>query len=362
MPSVENVNRAVQPGPCQKVVDCGLACVNKIIELVKAFFWALHQVYYYLRYGKEGGYAKFQAMADEYHWQPLKANKKLNEVTMLASHNGLIAKEDGWLYSQQNWTLQKQLNAGVRVIEFDMQLHKKTLTVCHNPPKSGYIPDLTKVGPYATFEEKLDEVVDWMKENEDEIVVINLDIARDKKLKPEHLNKVLGKHKNMIFTEKDFKRNGGWPTIGQMRKSGKRLAFINFKDEKSKYTLSRYDYLISSIPTTSTRHTGEKLLMNESGDKQTEKNKLYMVQHNAMFSNQLYAIFYAIFHTPCEWLGILEKTKPGKLLLSDNKVSTIEKVLKTKPLGNNRTNFIMMDHVHQFLLDGGLKLINQMNS
>lgn len=349
--------------------SCSLL-LRKIEAIVKVIFEAWDKLLMlawsgiYRCFWGDGGVSKFNEMDDKFKWKPLEGSKKLNEAFFLGSHNGWITKKDGWLYSQQTWSFAEQLAAGIRCFEVDMELINDKLTICHNPPK--HFIDVQKLGKYQSFEKKMDELQGWMEENKDEVIILTLDINRDKSIQPQHLNKALEKYKDLIFTEGDF--TGEWPTIEEMRKSGKRLVILNPREEESTYTFSFFNYLLRTQFSCKPEDKGMIYLKKGDEIQQNDNKKLFMVQCTPILSNPFYRAVYGVYRKAMHWMGWGEELRPSALIDTDYKVESLKKLVnegafrKDPKMKHRFANILLIDHTHRALQDGIMDWINSVNS
>jgi hypothetical protein len=57
--------------------------------------------------------------------------RRLDEITVAGAHNAMSNAEEGWLFPNQSWSVQRQLGAGVRGLNLDVYDEGGVATLCH---------------------------------------------------------------------------------------------------------------------------------------------------------------------------------------------------------------------------------------
>lgn len=88
-------------------------------------------------------------------WKTPNPLLRIDQISMLGAHDALIAKDDNWIYAQQQWNLERLLDKGVRALEFDLatQSGKDDLFVCHGSCES-VTNKVQKIGKFTTLNSK----------------------------------------------------------------------------------------------------------------------------------------------------------------------------------------------------------------
>ncbi len=142
-------------------------------------------------------------------------SKRYDQVTWLCTHNAMNAADDSWKIPNQNHTIAKQLDNGVRALMLDVHLQEGVIVLRHGPPMArmfGSKPFVKELETVRTFLEKDKEaVVTLILES----YVPAMDVAalfKTAKLEAYCHSQPVGKP---------------WPTLEAMRKSGKRLVVFS---------------------------------------------------------------------------------------------------------------------------------------
>jgi hypothetical protein len=323
----------------------------------------------------------------------------LDKVEFLGAHNADLNLEARWRYNQQHWSLERQLNAGVRAFELDIGTDSKgAVVVCHGRARK---LDPLKEGGYVTGKEKLTEIKEWLKKHPKEVLIIKLDNGRDavdrggkgKMNTVDHLFKEDKELAELLLTPKDLakRKDGGWPTVGEMRKLKKRAVFINSiipvtKNETSKYTHYVGDVMreTNSLFLNTALPDRKMLMVNDpnikpepymvrnglkeetSGDiahkERALEKKLAIMPHVSIISNESLAKIFRAFGRSTK---LLFRVNPDRLTLptnSPNEIDTLaEKVKNSDEKIHKRPNAAWLDFTDQYILQGGIKGINERN-
>ncbi len=158
-------------------------------------------------------------------WEPFPGALRYDEVCHFTSHNSYAAQEHGYLYAQQNLSIEKQLALGVRGLMLDICEGKHEILLCHKGP---FLTRLICRGKDPMpFHTSLDTIRKFLEENPKEVLTIFLEnyVKSKELLDSEFSNTGL---KDYILTEADWNpQNKGWPTFTWMRENNKRLVIFN---------------------------------------------------------------------------------------------------------------------------------------
>lgn len=160
-------------------------------------------------------------------------DRRLDQVSFLTAHNAFSNNEDGSVYMVRNqtWSIPKQLKNSVRGLMIDVYTSKDgEAIVCHG------ICGLAGSFPWVSLTDILKKVETFMYEDGEAIVTFHVEMGKEPKDLPSTPAGVAtGKSirasfdafpglKSWIFDpyKADVQKNG-WPTVGEMIKSGKRL-------------------------------------------------------------------------------------------------------------------------------------------
>lgn len=184
---------------------------------------------------------------------------RYHQVAYLCAHNAFSAKEHGYpIYAQQQWSIKKQLEHGVRALMLDTHLYKNSalttivkttektgqeiaswfgkkkpaepeadeIYLCHGPCDltAAFLMDVGKRP--QRLKTALNTIATFLKENPTEIVTIFLeDYVKDAK----KLDAAFQQVKDFLLVPADWdpKKEKGWPTLSWMQKNNKRLVVFN---------------------------------------------------------------------------------------------------------------------------------------
>jgi len=159
-------------------------------------------------------------------------NHRFDEVTWLVSHNAFNNKKDtNWLAPNQAKNIRDQLNDGVRGLMIDLHSYKDKVYLCHNAcDKSSFLTaGLNRQEPGNVF----NPVVSFLRDNRNAVVTIFIEdyISKDQ------LRKLLDGTKDLRGLQfdpyKEDVRGRGWPKVGDMVNSNKRLLIFSDRSDKA---------------------------------------------------------------------------------------------------------------------------------
>lgn len=151
---------------------------------------------------------------------------RADEVMYAGLHNAMATKEDGFLIGRNHdLELEKALRAGYRAINLDLGKCNGELRLIHG------LCALGGRDPEETF----GSIVDFLKVNPTEIVIINIQVVRDEDENEDNtvalsdieslVKRVPGMFPRMYSHPK---RSEPWPTLRELRESGKQILFFHY--------------------------------------------------------------------------------------------------------------------------------------
>jgi Phosphatidylinositol-specific phospholipase C, X domain len=137
-------------------------------------------------------------------------SKRVNEIMFATVHNAMSSLEDGFIAYNNLKSLEKALKAGYRGLFLDScDCNSDGINFCHSFCFAGKRKSLTV----------FNSIVKFMKENPNEVLVIELQINDDSL--SELWEIAPSAFKNYLYSHPG--RNKQWPTLNTMINSGKRI-------------------------------------------------------------------------------------------------------------------------------------------
>lgn len=169
-----------------------------------------------------------------------------NHVAFLTTHNSYAAKKHGFFYAQQYWTIQEQLENGVRGLMLDTYYNKtKTdVVLCHgglgwnNFLRGGKVP--------MSLQESLIIIKEFLERNKQEVITLFLEnYVENKNLLDKAFRASDIEH--LILSPADWNplQQRGWPTIAWMQHMNKRLVIFNSLD-KTDLTFNEWEHVVEN--------------------------------------------------------------------------------------------------------------------
>ncbi|RSS83668.1 ricin-type beta-trefoil lectin domain protein [Streptomyces sp. WAC06614] len=156
--------------------------------------------------------------------------RRLDEITLLDSHNGFSNQKDGITFApvtNQSVSLRDQLQKfNVRGTELDIYQEIDEIKLCHGTCGFGSRP----------LERALNDIVTLLNQERDEIFVVRFeDYVKDKQLLANVLRSVPGLSDLTFRPDSDQWKvqERGWPKVKDMVKANKRLIMFSDKNERS---------------------------------------------------------------------------------------------------------------------------------
>ncbi len=248
----------------------------------------------------------------------------LSDLLLILAHNSAQNKDDGWIYAQQKGNLEKQWNAGARGAKLNLHWYKPRskfkqvfsgvfnigvskkkkrskpyIALAHESDgkTNCFFSVLQKWGKLAKAEDYLRKFVALLKKNPKAVSVIILeDYLQDaseknnaliytKAQRKEKLHEMLKKSgmAQYAFKLNNNHASGDWPTVGELRKSNKRVILLT----NSYYHASNSPYLNFSprfLNTTHWEYDWRKDLYKRCKLFNTKKTKAFLVVHGSEIS------------------------------------------------------------------------------
>ena len=334
-------------------------------------------------------------------WNAPDRRLRLDEVSFVGAHNALIAKEDKWVYAQQQWELTKQLDEGIRAFEIDIgsQPGKNKLFICHGSCKN--IEDKLQRGlaSYDTFISKMQELARWLKKNPQEIVVLTLDNMRDKDIKQNQFDRNIemlsDDIRDLILTNADWNpmdHNGDWPTLQAMNDHLKQIVIFNplkfgSTQDSPQYTYDMWKYVVGnrgsvSDPKAYTMMRGDsrRAYAPDQEEERKKYQRFFLLYHSNLASEDYALSGYktakqaeATTKEMGAKLGFKtdaatareEANEISALKVSKSDYATIKKVVddcKAAGLMNGKNpNWLMIDWTNRFIESNGISMVNGWN-
>ncbi len=166
-------------------------------------------------------------------------NIRYNATCFLTSHNAFANFNEGWgRYMMQTWSIEEQLDHGVRGLMLDVFNADGSIVMCHGGcgplqtvqkgvRKSIY--SLFEKHEYKRFSETLKVVKEWVERHPAEIVTIFLENRVDIQKLNDEIKSVEGLAP-FVLTLREWDPadyQGSWPRLAWMRNTNKRIVIFN---------------------------------------------------------------------------------------------------------------------------------------
>ncbi len=288
---------------------------------------------------------------------------RYDEVSFLTAHNAFANFNEGWMrYMMQTWSIEEQLDHGVRGIMLDAhEFPDGSIRLCHGGCSALHTLQkgigkaagaLWNKHEYETLKSTLTTIKEWLDKHPSEIVTIFLENRVDNE-------KVAGEIASlesflpMVLELKDWdpsKHDGKWPTLSWMRARNKRIVIFN--EDKTGSDFSRKDNPDRyTFPFWYSWH-----YMIESQYGTVDKLKASAERHDSAAFKDLkrYLLLINFFR---------QFTGPLAASAKDNSYNALKDLVnfcKKKGLGYGKNpNFLALDFVEE---GNAMKLINKLNT
>lgn len=196
-------------------------------------------------------------------------DRRYDQVCYLKTHNAYSCERYGYVYANQYYTIEEQLERGVRGFEFDTYKHctkknagshKCTVSLCHGvcDVSNKWIYKPWKPGNEALcfVANGLVPIKNFIEKHSDEIVTIQLEnyVLFDRGAHEDMLDEYIESSgvAPFVLRPQDWDPSQGWPTLAWMIQNNKRLVIFNDKaaDKQTKkqeilnrpYASTKYTY------------------------------------------------------------------------------------------------------------------------
>lgn len=278
----------------------------------------------------------------------------------LTAHNAHANEEDGWTYRQQTHNIVSQFKLGVRGFMVDIYRSHNDIVLCHEP--NGYsqftaeqadsdvtrclVTRMSKASTLSLrlkpFRETLADIKSLLDQNPREIITLFLEnhISRASDALVIEMMRELGLDRYVYNKPKD----GGWPTLGEMRKNNQRLVVFDDQNNPAFMPVSEYQetqYNLNRYPHCEMRNHAVNPKPEHPRDEAGTK-KLFCLNH---------------FYSLSGW-------KNGLMPFSDgyNEVNSFKRIMARVLECNKRSaflpTFIALDYVE---VGDGLEVVTHLN-
>lgn len=284
-------------------------------------------------------------------WQLPDSSRRYHEVTFLTAHNAFSNVEDGYIQPQQQWSLEKQLEMGIRGFMLDTHYYRQNnkkrnqVYLCHGSCRlTRYLLRPFKGEP-PTLTGALEIIKNFLSKNKKEIITIflenytkkdDLDIA----IKEAKIDKYILKP-----TDWNPEKNMGWPTLKYLQEKNKRLIIFNQTGE-TKYAYDEW--------TNHSENQWGTICFNKACQERKESAKC-----NKLCERYLHVLNFF----PHFYVKSLQRINFAKINCINLKNFINEQITngldKKKVFKNRYPNFIALDFVNE---GNPMELVNEINS
>lgn len=173
---------------------------------------------------------KSYVIEDHSDWmKKLNNDKKLSHLSIIGTH-GSGARFGGDISQNQSLTIQRQLQAGARILDISLKLWENTLYVYHGT-----------IYQWLTFDDVVEQITDFLNHHPTETVILRIRVA-GKPVKPkttfaDALLKIISEKKEFFY---ETKSSLGWVTLGETRKQ-----IVLLRDFTAYGDITKYGYKYS---------------------------------------------------------------------------------------------------------------------
>jgi hypothetical protein len=204
---------------------------------------------------------------------------RYDQWSYLTSHNSYAATDYGYFYAQQNLTIKKQLDQGVRGLKLAISVEKGQLLLCHKSPSLTRLLCLGREP--MLLQEGLQEVRSFLEQNPDELVTLFLEmyVKACSPLIDETFRKA-GLEPYILRPELWSPTHEPWPTVDWMRSQNKRLVIFNYV-ENTEFCFNKWHHVAENQ--WGTTHPVKACKERPQSKKhQTRKRTLYLLNYFPM--------------------------------------------------------------------------------
>lgn len=194
-------------------------------------------------------------------------DQRYDQVTWLCTHNAMNSSDDGWRFGNQTHTITKQLEEGVRALMLDIWKQDGELVLRHGP-------EIARFLGFKKLSIELANIHSFLTKNPQSIVTLILESYA-----PAHeVAAAITKAKLASFCHYQ-NPSKPWPTISNMRKSGKRLVILSDRVEKVSKAPQWYMPVWDHAWETNWQAKTKQDLLNAKPRRGKRSNKLFILNH-----------------------------------------------------------------------------------
>ena len=275
-------------------------------------------------------------------WKLPDGRLRFDQVAYLGAHNAHANQQEGFLYSQQLWSLENQLKHGVRHFLIDIWVGKEgadkgKLVLCHEDCEKKSRPQRAGKKYHVTFKAYLEKIKKFLDTHPKEIVSLELENYASAKETAGVIDSVPGL-RNYILTVSDYdpdKNDGKWPTLDWMISKNKRLIIFDtgaVENETYGYGYKTDRHMVRNMYGT---HDIDKACQVRGSVR--KGSRLYQLNYFGTIASPL-----PIHNTPEQLKKVLKRCQ--------------EKGVFSK---GKAPNFVALDNVH---LGNAMKWVNELNA
>lgn len=199
-----------------------------------------------------------------------------NEVFSWGTHNSYNNSADGYLYSNQDFSITDQLKLGARSLELDVHWFNKMLRLCHASSSHKGCSPFDR-----PFYRAIEEINIWLNNNPRAIVMITIEGNFEDKIN--NIKEILFR----IFSAKIYQpseSNGIWPSSRDLNADKKQVILsFNYRNETDWFFSTKY---YPEYPQNLAK------LFNNKNCEYSYYGKKTKIDHYKIFSNQQFISFY----------------------------------------------------------------------
>lgn len=173
-------------------------------------------------------------------------DEPINWITHVGAHNAYSNAAQGYTSpatQNQKRSITDQLNLGMRMLELDPHYILGQVRLCHGATDGECLVPGNLSG--RLFAYGIQEIAQWLDANPDEVLILLL----DNHVASEHMavvTKILQDYLGNRIFQKTSSSLARWPTMGELRSSGKRVVVFSTQDDPSPLIFYSKTYLTKS--------------------------------------------------------------------------------------------------------------------
>lgn len=185
-----------------------------------------------------------------------------DRVSWLCSHNAMSNSMDGWVCPNQNWDIPSQLRAGIHAQMWDVWEHDGELVLRHGNRTVSYPGSIP-------LKEALGFIKSYLSLNPRAVVTVIFESY----VSNGAIRKVADEAGMTDFCAV-LPEKGTWPTLGEMRSSGKRLILLTDRPDGVGWPMPVWKHAVE----TPWKNVSEVSMSDDQGRGSVD-NRLFMVNH-----------------------------------------------------------------------------------